>query len=159
MVPPFATQILASYQDCLFHWRFCFSDSFSLSAWVKKTCLSSATSKEIFVTSLGVVCMSSRILRRDFSVNLNSSLEETSAAVLTEPSKWVFFEYLIYRLVTRVPQRWSIASFGRIVWLNCYVSGQSLVLLFHTKKCKVDKCKVYCQKVSSPKSWRFRDAQ
>ena len=51
---------------------------------MKKNCSSSATSEEEVVTSKGVVWISSRILRRIFSVILISSLERKSAAVLTE---------------------------------------------------------------------------
>ena len=44
------------------------SDSFSLSACVNKSCSSSAPSEEVVVTSMGVVWIFSRILRRIFSV-------------------------------------------------------------------------------------------
>ena len=53
---------------------------------MKKVCSSSATSEEEVVTSIGVVGISSLILRRIFSVTLGSSLERKSAAVLTDPA-------------------------------------------------------------------------
>ena len=70
---------------CSFRSTVFFSDSSLLSAGFKKNCSSSATFEEGVVTSMGVVWMSSRILRRISSVNLGSSLERKSAAVLTEP--------------------------------------------------------------------------
>ena len=53
---------------------------------VKKNCSSSAISEEGVVTSMGVVCTSSRTLRRIFSVTTNSKWERKSAAVSTEPA-------------------------------------------------------------------------
>ena len=61
------------------------SDSSSLPACVKKKCSSSATSEEDVITSMGVAWISSRTLRRTFSVTLSSNLERKSAEVLTEP--------------------------------------------------------------------------
>ena len=51
---------------------------------MKKNCSSSATSEEDVVTSMGVVCTSSLILRRILSVTFNSNRERKSAAVFTE---------------------------------------------------------------------------
>ena len=56
---------------------------------MSKNCSSSATSEEDAVTSMGVVCTSSRILRWIFSVTFSSNLERTLAAVLTEPAIFV----------------------------------------------------------------------
>ena len=53
---------------------------------MKKKCSSSATSEDDIDTSMGVVCTSSRILRRIFSVTFSSNLDRKSAAVLTEPA-------------------------------------------------------------------------
>ena len=58
-----------------------------MSACVTKNCSSSATSEEEVVTSIGVVWISSRILRRIFSVTLSSSLGKKSAALLVEPAR------------------------------------------------------------------------
>ena len=53
---------------------------------VKKNCSASATSEEDFVTSMGVVCTSSRILTWIFYLTLSSNLVKKSAVVLTEPA-------------------------------------------------------------------------
>ena len=53
---------------------------------MKQTCSSSATSEEDVVTSMGVVCTSSWILRWIFSVTFSSYLKKKSAALLTEPA-------------------------------------------------------------------------
>ena len=80
----FATHSFAFSRDCSFRRWVCFPDLYSLSAWGKKKCSSSATSQEKIVTPMGVVCMSARILRRIFSATLSSSLERKSAAALTD---------------------------------------------------------------------------
>ena len=80
----FANHCFAFCRDYSFRSSVCFSDSSSLSACVKKNCSSSATSEEDVVTSMGVVWISSPILRRIFHVTLSSSLEKRSVAVLTE---------------------------------------------------------------------------
>ena len=82
----FAAYCFAFCRDCFFRSRVCFSDSLALSACVKKSCSSSATSEEEVVTSIGVVWISYLILRRIYSVTLSSSLERKSAAVLTDPA-------------------------------------------------------------------------
>ena len=82
----FAAHCFAFCRDCSFRSRVCSSDSLVSSACVKKNCSSSATSEEEVVTSIGVVWISSLILRRIFSVTLSSSLERKSAAVLTDPA-------------------------------------------------------------------------
>ena len=71
---------------CSFPSRVWSSESTLLSACLKNNCSSSATSEEEVVTSIGVVCISSRILRRIFSVTLSSSLKRKSTAVLTGPA-------------------------------------------------------------------------
>ena len=57
---------------------------------MKRNCSSSATSEEEVVISIGVVSVSSLILRRIFSVTLSVSLEKKSAAVLIEPYMCAF---------------------------------------------------------------------
>ena len=57
---------------------------------MKKICFLSATSGEDVVTSVDFVCISSRILRRHFSVSLSSSLERLPAVLLTEPAMCAF---------------------------------------------------------------------
>ena len=81
-----AAHCFAFCLDCSFCSRVRSPDLSLLCARVKKNCSSSATSEEDVVTSIGVVWISSRILRRFFSVTLGSSLERKSAAVLTEPA-------------------------------------------------------------------------
>ena len=82
----FAVQCFAFCRDCSFRSRVCSSDSLGSSACVKKNYSASATSEEEVVTSMGIVWISSLILRRIFSVTLSSSLERKSAAVLTDPA-------------------------------------------------------------------------
>ena len=82
----FAAHCFAFCLDHSFRSRVCSSDSLPSSACVKKNCSSSATSEEEVVNSIGVVWISSLILRRIFSVTLIYSLERKSAAVLTDPA-------------------------------------------------------------------------
>ena len=83
----FATQCFAFCSVFFsFRSRVCSSDSPLLYGCMKKTCSSSATSEEDVVTSKGTVWISSRSVRRIFSVTLNSGLERNSAAVSTEPA-------------------------------------------------------------------------
>ena len=82
----FAAHCVAFCCNCSYRSRVCSSESLPSSACVKKICSSSATSEEDVVTSIGVVWISSPILRRIFSVTLISSLESKSAAVLTDPA-------------------------------------------------------------------------
>ena len=82
----FATLSVALPWDCSFPSRVFSSIPFSLSAWLKNNCFSSLTSEDVVVTSMGVVCTSSRILRQIFYVALSSSQARSSAAVLTEPT-------------------------------------------------------------------------
>ena len=82
----FAAHCFAFFRDCSFRSNVCSSDSLPSSACVKKICYSSATSEEEVFTSIGVVWISSLILRRIFSVTFSSSLERKSAAVLTDPA-------------------------------------------------------------------------
>ena len=82
----FAAHCFAYCFDCSFRSRVCSSDSLLLPACVKKNFSSSATSEEEVVTSMGVVWISSLILRRIFSLTLSSSQERKSAAVLTDPA-------------------------------------------------------------------------
>ena len=81
-----ATHYVAFLRDCSFHARVCYLVFSSPSACAKKKCSSSATSEEDVVTSMGVVCKSSLILRRIFSVTFNSNRERKSTAVFTEPA-------------------------------------------------------------------------
>ena len=81
-----AAHCFAFGRDCSFRSRVYSFDSLPSSACVKKICSSSATSEKEVVTSIGVVWISSLILRRNFSVTLISSLERKSAAVLTDPA-------------------------------------------------------------------------
>ena len=89
---PHVLPILLPFSDIvLFFQGFVFSSvSFSPSVCVKKNCSSSATSEEDVVTSMGVVCTSSLILRRIPSVTFNSNPESKSAAVFTEPAICAF---------------------------------------------------------------------
>ena len=80
----FAAHCFAIRLDRSFRSRVCSSDSLLSCACVKKNCSSSATSEEEVVTSIGVVWISSLILRCIFCVTLSSSLERKSAAVLTD---------------------------------------------------------------------------
>ena len=82
----FAAHCFAFCPDLSFRSRVCSSDSLLSSACVKKNCSSSATSDEEVVTSICVVLISSLILRRIFFVTLSSTLERTSAVVLTDPA-------------------------------------------------------------------------
>ena len=66
--------------------------SFSLSDCVRKNYSSSGTSDEDVVTSIGVVCISSRISRRIFSVVLRYCLERNSAAVQVELTMCAIFK-------------------------------------------------------------------
>ena len=70
----------------------CFAYCLNCSLWSKvcsfdswKNSSSLATSEEEVVTSIGVVWISSRILRRIYSLTFSSNLERKSSAVLTEP--------------------------------------------------------------------------
>ena len=83
----FATHCFTFCRDCSFPSRVLSSDSSLLSACVNKTCSSSVRSEEDVVTTTGIVWISSRILRRIFSVTLSSNLERKSAAVLIEPAR------------------------------------------------------------------------
>ena len=82
----FVIHCFAFCLDCSFCSRVCCSDSSLLSPCVKKNCSWSATSEEEFVTNMGVVCTSSRILRWTFPETFSSNLETKSATVLTEPA-------------------------------------------------------------------------
>ena len=81
-----ASHSVAFFRNCPFLSRVCFSVSSSPSACAENNCFSSATSEEDVVTSRGVVCTSSLILRRIFSMTFNSNREKKSAAVFTEPA-------------------------------------------------------------------------
>ena len=83
---PIATHCFAFCLDYSYRSRTCSFDSSFLSACLMKNCFSSATSEEDVVTSIGVVWISSRTLRRSFSLTLSSSLEKQSAAMLTKPA-------------------------------------------------------------------------
>ena len=83
----FASNCFVLFRDCFFRSRVWSSDSFSLSACVKKNCSSSATSEEVVVASMCGVWIPSRPLGRIFSVTLISSPEVKSASMLTEPVK------------------------------------------------------------------------
>ena len=82
----FTTHSVALPWDCSFLSRVFSSIPFSLSACLKNICVSSLTSEDVVVTSVGVVCTPSRILRQIFYVALSSSQARSSAAVLTEPT-------------------------------------------------------------------------
>ena len=86
MVPqllPIVSPLVEIIFPCL---SVCSTDLLSLSARMKKNCSYTATSEEHVVTSMPVVWMSSRILRRIFSMTMSSSLDKQLAAVLTEPA-------------------------------------------------------------------------
>ena len=82
----FAIHCFELFLDCSFPSRVCCADSSLSSACMLKISSSSATSKEEVVTWIGVVWISSRILRHIFSETFSSSLERESAVVLTEPA-------------------------------------------------------------------------
>ena len=86
----FAAHCFAFCLNRSFRSKVCSSDSLTSSSCVKKNCSSSATSEEEVVTSIGVVWISSPILRRILTVTLSSSLERKSVAVLTDPAMCVF---------------------------------------------------------------------
>ena len=77
---------VAFSRGCISLSRVCSSVSVFPFACVTKKCSSSATSEEEVVTSKGVVCMSSQILRQNLSVTFNSNLERKPSAALTEPA-------------------------------------------------------------------------
>ena len=109
------------------------SNSLSMYACVKKECLSCATSDEDVVTSIGLVYMSCRILRRIFSVTMTCSLESKSA-VFTEPAKCATLKL-----------NWNtyMRSTAMVEWFCMekrrdfrQLSVRLLPLLFPHKKCK-----------------------
>ena len=102
----FAAHCFTFCRDCSFRSRVCSSESLPSSACVKKICSSSATSEEDVVTSIGVVWISSLILRRIFSVTLSSSLERKSTAVLTDPAICAFFKFELQYVITCIPECW-----------------------------------------------------
>ena len=117
--------------DFSFRSRVCPSDSLLSSACVKKNYSSSATSKEEVVTSIGVVWISSLILRRIFSLTLSSTLERKSAAVMTDPAICAFFKLELQHIITCIPECWwdcfrlEKESDGLVVcqdncWLCCF---------------------------------------
>ena len=85
-VSSFATHCFTFCLDSSFRSRTCSSDSSLLFACLRKNCSSSATSKKDVVTPIDVFRISSRILRRIFSVTLISNLQKKSGAVLTQPA-------------------------------------------------------------------------
>ena len=101
----FAAHRFAFCRDCYFRSRVCSSDSLASSACVKKLCSSLSTSEEEFVNSMGVVWISSLILRRIFSVTLSSSLERKSIAVLTDPAMCAILK-LNCNTITCIPECW-----------------------------------------------------
>ena len=102
-VSSFAAHCFAFCLDRTFHSRGCYSDSSLMSACVKKNFSSSATSEEDVVTSMGVVWISSLILRHIFSVTLSSSLEKKSAAVLTETAMCAILKLKVQHIITCIP--------------------------------------------------------
>ena len=90
----FATLPVAFLENVFFRLKTCCLVSFSPSVRMKKNSSSSVTSERDVFTSIGVVCVSSRILRRTFSVIFTSNKEKNSAAVLTQAPKLLFQNYI-----------------------------------------------------------------
>ena len=98
-----STHFLPFCRDYFIRSRVFSSDSSLLSACVTKNSSPSATSEEEMVTSIGVVWISSRILRRIISVTLSSSLEKKSA--LTQPATCGILKKM-QRMFTCIPECW-----------------------------------------------------
>ena len=87
-----ATHSVVLFQDYCFLSMVCCSVSSSPSTCAMKNCSLSAKSEEDSVTSTGVVCTFSLILRRIFSVTFNANREKKPAAVFTDPAIFAFLK-------------------------------------------------------------------
>ena len=111
--------VLLTPSPCLFVWKNCFS---------------SATCEADVVTSMGVVWIFSRILRRIFPVALSASLCRKSAAASIKKAIVLFWSWIATLNHMQSTVLVKLLSFGRIAWLIRYLSEQWLTLLF-LKKC------------------------
>ena len=132
-VSSFATHCFALCLDFSFRSMVCASDSSLLSACVKKNCISSATSEDEVVTSIGVVWISSSILGRIFSVTLSSSVESKSPAMWLNQQVVLFWKWIATQIHLHSRVLAELLLFGKNVWRICCLSEQLLALLPLTK--------------------------
>ena len=118
--------------NVFFSIRGLFFYSFLLSVCTKENCSSSPTSEEDDVTSIGVVSISCRILRRSFCVFLSSSLEKKSAAVFTGTAVCAIVKLSCNTSPHAFKSDGGLAFVWKKTRLICFLSRRCLVLLYHT---------------------------
>ena len=104
------------------------------------------------VTSMAVVCLSSRISRRIVSLNLSSNLGRKSAAVCWLILLVCFFEIILQHIVTCIPQRWW-HCFRLEETCDWFTISQDIrwLCFFPQRVCRFEKCQKDCQFFSE---WR-----